>query len=474
MNDLGLIAEILDKANSGTIDAQKLDHLENMAEKEFITQTIKLPTKCPNCSASIINTKEIEGRKHLLECEQGHNELEDEKDYRYYNIDFQKIANLIAGSLGLNVQDIRNNFPDYLFCETNRTNLVIMSVVDTGETPFLKLFRKIITEKEPCLILTTGKSIENALEIQSVFSAGNLTYIMPVEELSENTGLARDKINHMEKIKELQEDVLNDLVTGSNANLISSVETNPKHLISYLNHLRLMKEQEGKFDWTKLEDLTSTAFSRIFVGEIDDSGGSERGLDVPDNLFVIHENGNPDITGIVDTKSNYKAKIDREKSDKHLNYFERVNDSTALSPTKKCLIFVVFDIQGETDLEFYNRVKDRLEEDEYVIVLDVDALITMLEFYLSLCLSNKLKFRELDINKIFGRLLDQEHLEMNERLRNSQRTVKGSLDQEEFEKKMLQANDLYYLSKEFVLGELEEKIDERSDLEYGLDIVLSD
>lgn len=476
MSDLASVVTILQTASSSKIAEEKLKELEDtnreeIKDEEFLSEDLNLPSKCPSCGGSVIKEKEVNG-EHYLECENGDMESVDPSNHMYYDVHYDEIARIVSQHLDLEISDTENKLPDFMFCEADKVNLVIMSVVRTGEESFLKLFRRIIKEKKPALIITTDESIEEALEIQSVFSAGSLTYIIPAKELVDNIELGKDRIEHMEEISSLQDEVFEEMVSGSNMDILADIEINPKHLISYLNHLRLMKESEGKFDWKKMEELTSTAFSRLFVSETSEGGGQDSGGDVPDNLFLIREGSTPYITGIVDTKSNYKAKLNKEKSKKHLNYFDRVNSSIGLSGSKKCLLFVIFDIQGETDLEFYGRVKDNLGEDEYVLVMELDAIITMLEFYISICVSNKLKFRQLDLNEVFKDIFDEEYLELNDELRKEKiRESKGSNTQEELDKKILQANHTYYISDSFVKETLNDKLDEMSDLEGSFDKV---
>ncbi len=370
------------KIKLSDIPKQTIDKITSLGIGEIITSA---PEICEVNDCSSYYEMEITDEDTIvLKCERGHSKKVKIEEYKYLNLNFERLFNLLG-----------KYFPSFKF-ESDKGNMLIGSswhegtpfkiyfVINLDEKNILNEFKHILLSKSPTVIIVNDRDLDKYINSLGVISMGNFVYLAPLTKIRKLRNDIKNWMNKVNNIIKTRSKLLNELRTKEkHLRILEFIENNPKYLISLLNHLKVLKiMRRENFDWELMELLTALSFSYLFMSSPDYWTG-EKFRDVPDNAFIIlDEKKEPNFIGLVDCKSSTPTKIRREKTEKYLNYLERVRSLKGYSVSKLKgigLILIVFEINEKDIIDFYQRISTHLRENEFLIVMTVSALEILID-----------------------------------------------------------------------------------------------
>jgi hypothetical protein len=209
----------------------------------------------------------------------------------------------------------------------------------------------------------------------------------------------------------------------------------------------------------------------LFPTQPERGGEADSGANLPDNVFYLWEEGSyghidyEPILGLVDTKSGQEANFGQEKvRGKHDDYVKGAR-KISFKHGSVGHIFLILDIDGQQEIKFYDRMQDDYEENMYMIVLTLDALITIFSAYLSSVVSNELKLNAASFNRAIYPLFhrDTYNSEPFEHLRRVFREV--GQQPEEYRMKLLERPGLMVINRDVVIEHFNTLIEGPTELE---------
>jgi len=404
-DDLSLLAKFI---NSDCFSPRiKLSELESVFPPEKIERLIELgivtkkvvePTTCEYCSSTEINVEKIRN-KFLIRCEICEKSSTLKIDDRIYvEVSYRSIVEKFLSVL----------YAEEIFIEKEEAYVsgsfkiehtlikFVFIPIEMRERDLLPILWSTTLEASRTLFLVRDENFGNILNTSIPLAIGGLVLVIPISQFNVNE--IEKWISVTLETQELEKQVLKEIYDEKLKKLVISINTNPKYALTLLTHLKMLKSLKPRdFDWTLLENLTAIVLSYIYSSNVTLGGYKNIGKAVPDNVFLItniHEENVPEIIGFVDCKSSQVTDLRKELTEKHINYFKRARKVAFLRPLKKVLVFVVFDINEKSVIDFYKRIESNLKENEYILVFPIDVLILILEIYLNLIIKSKVQLKE--------------------------------------------------------------------------------
>ncbi len=374
------------------------EKIERLVELGIVTKKVVEPTTCESCGSTEINVQKTEN-KFFIRCENcGKLFTPKIDDCIYVEVSYGSIAEKFLTALcaeEINVEK-EEAYVKGSFIISHTPMKFVFIPLEMRERDLLPLLWSTTLETSRTLFFVRDENLGNILNTSIPLAIGGLALIVPLSQF--NVYEIKKWISVTSKTQELEKLVLSKIDDEKLKKLVISVNTNPKYALTLLTHLKVLKSLKPKdFDWTFLENLTAIVLSYIYSSNISVGGYKNIGKAVPDNVFLItgvHEENVPEIIGFVDCKSSQVTDLRKELTEKHINYFERARKVAFLRLLKKVLVFVVFDINEKSVIDFYKRIESNLKENEYVLVFPIDALILILEIYLNLIIKSEVQLKE--------------------------------------------------------------------------------
>ncbi len=401
-----MISSIIKLVNSNIIQGRvKASKIEGLLSEAEITELIKQgildpsyekPLTCKYCHSSEITI--LEDKSHLvikcLDCKKTYKVSKNELEI-YYDVSYQAMAQQINAYLSFNSISVDDK-GFYILTEFEFNNELYRSLfipTQPQQRQLLHILFEEINDKIPTLCIVKDSAYKDVLNLLVGISSGSLIYVFPISLLIEMREDISSWLSKTMKVRELEKFVIDNIKDDTLKKLVISINTNPKYILALFMHLKSFKKLR-ELDWEFMEHLVAVGFRLIYASDISFGGGKDRGKRLPDNVFLVRKNNNPVVLGIVDCKSSEAADLDKELTEKYLAYLKKARSIDFLRLVNRALIFVVFDVKGESALRFYDRLKNSLEDDEYVIILPIDSLTLILEVYLNTIIHGELKLKD--------------------------------------------------------------------------------
>lgn len=481
---------------SKTVDAlQTFLAMERPVEEErvppaldgtYSDQLVQPPSMCAveGCESEARALEENE--QYLVRCyaNSGHVKSVDKGDRLRYRPDFEALLREIAADLGLTVTHYsRDALPQYVIGRTEEdVDIAVLYGPSDYEATVKDVLQRTIEQGEPCLLLTPRDEISDIVELQSVYGTGYLAYAVPFQQIA-NVRQLRKTLQTIVELHDLNYQVITERFGEEPNEFTVKADRNPSYILSQLSQLKVLRANGEicKGDGSRLEKISEAAFSHLFSVQAGFGGEDSIGEVEPDNLFYIQEEGNHGVTeyepilGIVDTKSGKTANFGQEKVDgKHEEYVKRAR-KYAFQGAAIAHIFVVVDVRGQQETQFYDRMQRHYDEDMYMVVLTVDAFLVIMAAYLSATLSNELSLDAgsfmRGVYPLFHR--DTFNAPKYQYLREQTRSVgRSEEEQSEYDRAYAERPGLLVVTRDVVITHLEKTIEGTGEIERLLDTYL--
>ncbi|MCD6155259.1 MAG: hypothetical protein J7J22_05790 [Candidatus Verstraetearchaeota archaeon] len=479
---LGKLSEIRASYKKGELE--ELLNLETINELQSLNVlTLKESKKCPD--GEIIKKRE-KGKFIELLCSSGrvHRIRREayEKEYYVYDVNYRQLFKLVLEKIGIHVkeQSIIDEGSHYLYQNDDFTIIFLLTSIKKPKDYF-KILYPLIKEKVPVILIGPKAMIPHLLDILEALPLGNLLYPLPFNYLSTESVKKNleEWVDSIKDIHKLEQEILDQIKNEELKELMATVESNPRYLLSLLTHLKTLKilsvqdpQEFKREDIAKyMEYVTVLAFRYLTGVDVSIGGNRNIGKRVPDAIVFIRgsKSDSVSIIGIVDCKSSLEANFEKELTEKYIHYVNLIRGTFPLK-VKIPLIFVLFGIESKKFLQFHNRVIEYLsmkyngEFDFYTIIMPLEALTTMISSYLSVIL------HEVDLSRnsliaLIREFFDEEYLKEIKHTK-TEKYVQWILPLVERDNinEFLQAPRLYILTSEMILDEIKSKIEESSNV----------
>lgn len=381
----------------GSTSFREEDVPKGLRETQYLTESIRPPTRCPfidGCRA--LCTCKEEGDVIQVTCDNNHEGEVPAEDYLYLDIDFDSVFNEILDSLGYNLLSVNmEHRPRYVRGTTdNGFDVYLIISPSDYEKTANEICMDALIDGRPALLVTPEDTIDELLEIQSLFAAGNLIYTIPFTMLTEREEV-RQSMATIEQIQDIEEQVIEDNLSEQHP-VVYRVNSNPRYILTELNQMRLLRlaGELPPTSGTRFEKIGESAFSHLFATHRSAGGEDDRGLNLPDSIFYISEHSLPteydSILGIVDAKSGSDADFRSETIEgKHDEYLKR-GRRQSVPADYRAHIFIILDFDGRQELDFYDEMAGYYEQNEYMVIFTAEALAMIMAAYLSHTVANEL------------------------------------------------------------------------------------
>lgn len=453
------VLKIIEKIiNSNLVNVQiKYEQLKNLLSKEeiekcldkrIIEKNTKPPRKCNNCSNTEIDILD-EGGSYYIKCKKcGSIYTESKIQNTYYHLHYLIIAEYLLNSLKfdrIQLYDEDYYISGFFEWKDHQFSFIFLPTIvklDFLLSPFLEISKK----RGNILCIITDKNFEEILKLYSFVTFGKTIKIVPISIF--NSEEVHYWLDYSTEIKRIEDIIITDL-KKERRELVISVNTNPKYVLTLLEHLKTLKQmKKGKFDYRQLEDMISVVIQQFYASDPTFGGGQSIGKSLPDNIFIVtNKNGDPKIFGLIDCKSSEIADPNRELTEKYLNYIKIVRKEVSRS-LKVSMIFLVFNFKTNYILKFYDRIEGSLKDLDYIIIFPVDTLIIILEIYLNFIIQGEFRRKgyydnfEYFLRKIFNN--------------NYLNTLKNQYKNQN--KEFLSKTKLFYLDPKIIFTEIKNRL----------------
>jgi len=464
---IGALDELL-TLESGSTSFSKTEILSDLIETEYIVEDLRPPQSCPlleDCRAFCECKRD--GSDLVVKCDEGHEGRIPVEDHLYYDVSFEPVLEAVAEAAGRELAKIsKSSLPKYVTGVTeDGVNLYLIVSPSDYENAVNEICIDTLKEDNAALLVTPQKTVKDLLEIKSLFSSSNLIYTVPFTMLIE-PDLIQNSLSTIEDIQSIERRIIQDL-DGEHP-VVNRVNSNPRYILTELNHMRLLRlaKELPQHSGTRLEKVGETAFSHLFVSYPEAGGEDDRGGNVPDNIFYISDSilpeGADSILGIADTKSGDDAGFGSEKIEgKHDEYLKKARRHS-VGAEKIAHMFLILGFDGQKEIEFYDKMADIYEDDEYLVIMTAEALALILSSYLAHSVTNDLKLIHGNFQTVIYPFFDREAF---------QKSGLGGLTREvgknknKYDDDYKQRENLMIITREVVKHRLEQCVDSPNDVE---------
>ena len=398
--------------------------LENLIMKGIIKKDYDPPLHCKvdGCDESA-ETREENG-KLVVKCNvhPGHITEISKDDYTVYRIDLGAGLKIILENLIDGLDDTsQETYGDYckLKANINDTPITFIFCMEEffTEERLFNIFSPHISKKDFIVLIhkPTSTNFENLDSILRKIPLGSVIFNIPLDKIKEKKVNAQFQkwVSYTSEISSIENTILEKIEDEDLRNLTVSVDTNPKYILSGLSRIKLSKSCgiHTTKSWEDTENFISLIFYYLYTTDIKYGGGKQKGKGVPDNVFLTENDDSGMIAGIVDSKCSFVADLSSEKTEKYENYLKLVRQ-LRWPIQKKAMIFVVFGTKSNyTTNEFFKRIKKKLEQGEYLVILPIDTLELLLYSYLGIILRGKINMNKSNFNDLLNKLFDNDFLD---------------------------------------------------------------
>lgn len=468
-DSISKLSEVMSTKDSST--SFKIgDVPDELLGTDYISRDFRPPSKCPvddRCQEFCEVLEE--GESVLVRCDDGHEMEFPRSDFIYYELSFESIIQGVSDLVDMSVSDYdESRLPRYVSAETE-SGLGIYLIVNPSE--FSNTVNEIcvdtLTDRNPALLIAPDKEIKQLLEQKALFSSSNLIYSVPFSLLSEDEEI-KNSVEAIRDIQSIEDEFLDEI--EDDEGLIERVNSNPRYILTELNHMRLMrlaKELPGS-SGTRLEKIAESAFGHLFSTQMEQGGEDDRGDNVPDSVFYISDRSLPDgydsIFGVADAKSGADAGFREEPVDgKHEEYIKEARDQS-VSGEKIAHTFVILDFDGHQDIDFYDRMSNVYNQNEYLVIFTAEALGMVLSAYLSYTVSNQLSLVQGSFRSVVYSLFDPDKFN-SDKLALGDITREVGKDTEDYKQNYKQRSDLLIITPEVVRELFKQYVDSPKEIE---------
>lgn len=444
---------------------------------DYVKERLIEPSECPSCGDGVIIVDEDE-EAYEIRCHSNHFRTVDKSDRIRYLPSFHRVLQEVAEKLETDIVTIYDsNLPRYIVGETSRDFLLYLVYSPRHYEDTIKdIYEDAIEQGMSSILITPKDEISDIVELQFLFSTGHRVQAVPFKKI-DKSGPLSNYADTAEQVEQLDEDVMKRRFGEEVEELRKQAKANPKYILSILSNIRMLREngEIGRGSGELLENTAEAVFMHLFPTQPERGGEADSGANLPDNVFYIWEEGNyghvdyEPILGLVDTKSGQEASFAKEKvSGKHDDYVKRAR-RLSFKHGSVAHIFLVLDIGGQQEIKFYDRMQANYEDNMYMIVLTLDALITIFAAYLSSVVSNELKLHATSFNRAVYPLFHQNtyNSEQCEHLRRVFREV--GQQPEEYKMKLLERSGLMVVNRDVVIKHFNTVIEDDAELGVILD-----
>ncbi|MDS0476830.1 hypothetical protein [Natrinema sp. 1APR25-10V2] len=439
----------------------------------FIVERVQEPTTCPTCGEGVILVDDTEDRFEIR-CHNNHFETIPTADRLRYAPDFEQVLSAVAADLGQTVVAFDGqHLPRFARAETDQGTVLYLIYAPRDYRATVKqIYEDAIDRGQPALLITPRDEITDIVELQFLFSVGHLVQAVPFTKL-DNPSLLNQTLKTAEEVEALGQDVMEQRFASSPGMVRERANANPQYILSILSNIRMLRENgeitPGSGDL--LEETAEAVFMHLFPTQPDRGGEADVGQNLPDNVFYLWEEGSykhtdyEPVLGIVDTKSGSTANFAKEKAaGKHDNYLDFAR-KLAFKQGAVAHIFVVLDIDGQQEINYFDRIREDYAENMYMVVLTLDALTTIFAAYLSSVVSNELKLGATSFTRAIYPFFHRDTFNADQHtdLRRQFRTV-GRF-QDDYQMALLERSDLLVINRDTVITRFRNLVDEDTEIE---------
>lgn len=430
------------------------DNINKLIELGILREVVLEPTHCEKCGTSEIDCR-LGDSSFIVKCNNCGFYSIDIRDRKFFDVSYEGIVKKYLDALDTEeisiekVEDhVKGSFVidgltmDFLFIPVEMRELDLLSVLYSTLS---------VLGTSRVLIIVNDRNFEKILNMSVPLVLGSIALVVPLSHF--NTEEIKKWIYTYSEILKMEEAIMEKVRSEELSKLIVSVNTNPKYALTLLAHLKMLKAMKAKeFNWKMLENVVASVIRYMYASDISLGGHRDLGKDLPDSIFYVIKGGNPEILGLIDCKSSQIADISRELTEKHLNYLERARKVGFLKRIKKVLVFVVFDVKGNSAIKFYERMERHLEDSEYILILPVETLMLIVEIYLNWAIKSELQLRDEDknIENFIKNIFDLDYLKQLKRKYESSNSD------------ILVYDRLFRLNSEDIISELKEMVSSSS------------
>jgi len=466
MNEYDVILELFNKFEDFSFYKNDIPEgvsskdIANLIEKKMLEEELRPPSHCMSEGCSQPAETMVDGEKIIIRCSKNINHTAEapKSDYTIYRMVISSGLLIILKKLLGDISSV-SQWDDGDFCKVKLekggkpiTFIFSMETIISEEKLFGILGPHILKKDFIVLIhKSTRDNYDNIDSILQKLSLGDVIFDLPLENI-ENEKIKKELeewINYTGELSKLETKILDKIDDDDLRQLIASVDTNPKYILSALSRLKIRKAR-GFHDtksWEEMERLITLIFHYMYTSDIKHGGSKQRGEPVTDNLFLVRDKDGIKLAGIVDSKCSMNADLSKEKTEKYENYFKKVRDSP-WKVDKKALIFVVLNTKSEyTIKEFFGRLEKKLEKGEYVVILPLTSLERIIHSYLGVILRGRINLNKSDFNDLLTKIFDKDFLEKV-----------GKIE-----------TNLYRLTPETILEELKKRAESPSSIETAFE-----
>jgi len=211
-------------------------------------------------------------------------------------------------------------------------------------------------------------------------------------------------------IQDLEQKFINSRYEGEDGKIVHQVNSNPRYILTELNHMRLLRKAGKLSGGDRLETVSELAFSHLFSTYPGEGGEDSSGQSLPDNLYWIPQLSAGDrpasILGVVDAKSGNYANFGREEArGKHNEYLERA-EREKIESDLVAHTFLILDFKGQAEIEFFDKMDKFYDQDTHLVIITADALAMVMSAYLAATVSNELELIRGDFRSIIYALFE--------------------------------------------------------------------
>lgn len=386
--------EALAEFLNGGIRSSPSETPQALAGTKFLEKRITPPSQCPgdNCTARIYNSFETEtdGIAYEVVCKQGcdHKITQEEAVTNR----FQPVPTMaaIADHLDLTPNEgewVDVELPRYVE-GTTEEGINLCLIVDPHK--YANTIRDILFDAvdlhQPTVLFTPRESADEVIEIAESYPLGSLVTPLPVELLTER-GAVTDLVDTARKTREMEELVFEKRGIDDNE-LARKLSQRPRLIEAQFTYIRVLREDSTRRPklGEQMETVCKAAFMAIGGRLQPEFGGTEsRGTSIPDLAFQLPYHSDEEkarelreVLAIVDAKSGSDADFENEDIiGKHKDYIRYAKEQEVYNSYDLTHIFVVFDIDGYNEIDWFDGIKSVYRKNTGMVVLHADALMLM-------------------------------------------------------------------------------------------------
>ena len=389
-------------------------------DTEFVTEKTPTPSVCPNnsCNAGVKQEVETDDESRRFICHNGCDETRPAEEFVQYRFDPNSTLEDICNSLGLSPSATSDNdLPKYVTRQTEEDiEVCLIGNPHQYSATVEELIKRAIKHQRALVILTPAESIEGIIDVARYYPLGSLVCPLPLSILT-NESKAKSLVSNASSARKRVKSILADQgldFTGT----IDQLGQNPSLIEASLTYMQVIREEgkKSKGLGAEFEEVCKAAFASLGVAtELSFGGTTARGEKLPDIALALDADPTPSdeynkALGLVDAKSGKTARFSSEKiAGKHTDYLKTARRLETYRNWHLCHIFVVFDIDGYKDIDWFDQIRDSYDgydDNVTMVILYADALQELVAAHRNPIEKNELKRSHDYLSRVLRPLFD--------------------------------------------------------------------